>query len=233
VLTFSLDPGIPPGLAIDPLTGRLTWTPTAGQVPSTNLITVRVTDNGMPNLNATRTFTIIAAQGSGNHPPVLGTLNNQTVLVGATISFTVSATDPDAGQMLTFSLDADAPAGASINNSSGLFTWTPTNAPLSTNVPVRVTDNGTPALSASGSFTVTVVPMSLTITNDGASLTLTCQAVPGRHYKLEYADALATSTVWEPVSGYADVTASGNTLTYTLPAQTTGSRFYHVQLLLP
>jgi N-acetyl-anhydromuramyl-L-alanine amidase AmpD len=49
---------------------------------------------------------------------------------------------------LTYTLDAGAPAGASINPYTGLFTWTPTEAqgPNEYDVTVRVTDMGTPPL---------------------------------------------------------------------------------------
>ena len=59
---------------------------------------------------------------------------------------------------LTFSLDAGAPAGASINPVTGVFTWTPTEAqgPGVYPITVRVTDNGQPPKSATRTFTVTV-----------------------------------------------------------------------------
>ena len=46
---------------------------------------------------------------------------------GSAITFTATATDPDAGQTLTFSLTG-APAGATIDSSTGAFSWTPTTA---------------------------------------------------------------------------------------------------------
>ena len=61
-------------------------------------------------------------------------------------------------QALTFSLEAGAPAGAAILPATGVFTWTPTEAqgPGTYPITVRVTDNGSPPLSATNSFTVTV-----------------------------------------------------------------------------
>jgi len=58
LLTFSLESGAPDGLVLEPDTGRLTWTPSSQQIPSTSLIAVRVTDNGTPPLAASRTFTV-------------------------------------------------------------------------------------------------------------------------------------------------------------------------------
>jgi hypothetical protein len=55
---FSLLPGAPSGAAINAGSGLFTWTPNAAQAPSTNSISVRVTDNGVPPLSATRAFIV-------------------------------------------------------------------------------------------------------------------------------------------------------------------------------
>jgi hypothetical protein len=73
------------------------------------------------------------------------------------------ATDPDTpGQTLAYSLLPGSPSGAAVNSASGEFTWRPTvaQAPSSNPVSVVVTDNGSPNLSATNSFTVTVNPVS-------------------------------------------------------------------------
>ena len=49
-LTFSLDAAAPPGATIDPATGMFTWTPTADQGPGEYPVTIRVSDDGAPNL---------------------------------------------------------------------------------------------------------------------------------------------------------------------------------------
>src|SRR5581483_6082005 len=69
---------------------------------------------------------------------------------GSQLSFTVSASDPDSGQSLTFSLDPGTPSGAAIDPATGVFTWTPAEnqGPDSYNLIVRVTDNGSPNSSA-------------------------------------------------------------------------------------
>jgi hypothetical protein len=54
-LTFSLLAG-PPGAAIHPSTGVFTWSATNVFVPSTNVVTIQVCDDGTPPLSATRTF---------------------------------------------------------------------------------------------------------------------------------------------------------------------------------
>jgi hypothetical protein len=62
-------------------------------------------------------------------------------VVGSPVTFTATATDPDEGDTLTFSLGATAPAGASIDSATGVFTWTPTAAGTLT-FEVTVTDAG-------------------------------------------------------------------------------------------
>lgn len=61
-------------------------------------------------------------------------------------------------KVLTFSLDPGAPAGATINPATGVFSWTPTEGqgPGTYPITVRVTDNGTPARSDAKTFSVTV-----------------------------------------------------------------------------
>jgi hypothetical protein len=58
-LTFSLGPGAPAGVVVNPGTGQITWatSPTFGG--TTNLISVIATDNGQPPLNATGTVTVV------------------------------------------------------------------------------------------------------------------------------------------------------------------------------
>ena len=90
-----------------------------------------------------------------NRPPVLGAIGPKSGTVGTPVTFTATATDPDAGQTRTFSLGAGAPAGATINGSTGAFSWTPT-AVGTPSVTVRVTDNGSPALFDEEAITVTV-----------------------------------------------------------------------------
>src|SRR6185503_10065563 len=59
LLSYSLDPGFPTGADISSPGGVLTWTPAPAQSPSTNSITIRVTDDGSPSMSATRTFQVI------------------------------------------------------------------------------------------------------------------------------------------------------------------------------
>jgi hypothetical protein len=104
--------------------------PDETQGPSTNLVFLKVTDNGTPPLSATNSFTITVNEV--NVAPALGTLSDWTVNPGQTISFTATATDADLPtNTLTFSLVAPPP-GASLDSSNGLFNWRPTVAQANT-----------------------------------------------------------------------------------------------------
>jgi len=59
VLTYSLQPEAPTGVYVNPTNGILRWMPTRAQAPGTHVIAIRVTDDGMPPLSDTRTFTVV------------------------------------------------------------------------------------------------------------------------------------------------------------------------------
>jgi hypothetical protein len=95
---------------------------------------------------------------SVNQAPVLAVIPNQTILAGRTLVVTNSANDSDIPpQTLTYSLFS-APAGASINTNTGVFSWRPAIAqsPSTQTVAVVVSDNGVPDMSTTQSFDVTV-----------------------------------------------------------------------------
>src|SRR5439155_141529 len=78
----------------------------------------------------------------------------------------------DAGQILSYSLAPGAPAGATIDPSTGDFSWTPPVAGSTPTITVIATDNGSPALSVSRSFTVNVMDVAPTVdVGSAASLT--------------------------------------------------------------
>jgi len=57
-LTYSLAPGAPTNALIDPNNATLRWTPTRQQAASTNTITLRVADNGVPALSNSVSFVV-------------------------------------------------------------------------------------------------------------------------------------------------------------------------------
>lgn len=157
-LAFSLGEGAPAGLLLNATNGVLTWTPGGDQGGTTNLISIIVTDAGVPPLSATQQFNIVVI--NTNLAPTLGAIANRIVAQGATLLITNIASDPDVpSDTLTFGLESNAPPGMSIDATNGVLSWTPTSeqAPGSNYVTVTVTDGGLPPLSASSSFTVLVL----------------------------------------------------------------------------
>ena len=153
-LTFSLS-GEPAGASIDPVTGVFTWTPTEAQGPGSYTFDVVVTDDGRRILTDFETITVTVNEV--NVAPVLGAIGDQTVDEQTLLTFTATATDADLpANTLTFSLSG-APAGASIDPVTGVFTWTPTEAqgPGTYTFDVVVTDDGRCG-SDSETITVTV-----------------------------------------------------------------------------
>jgi len=147
--------GVPDGMAIS-TAGVITWTPAENQGPSTNLITTVATDNGVPPLAATNSFTVWVSEV--NSAPVLTVPTNRTISELTLLSVTNTATDADVpANRLRFELLA-WPSGMSIDTNTGAIAWTPAEAqgPSTNTVTVRVYDDGTPSLAATNSFTVWV-----------------------------------------------------------------------------
>ena len=217
-LAYSLDAGAPAGASIERRTGKFTWTPTLAQAGLWN-ITVRVTDQGGAQDWETIKVTVL---GTGNNPPTLATIGSKTVKELTALTFTASATEPDAGQTLTYSLDAGSPSGASINSSTGAFTWTPTEAqgPGSYPITVRVTDNGSPSSNDFETITITVTEVNTApvlaaianqFVNEGQTLNLTASATDSD---------IPANTITYSVEGPAGISINPSTgaLTWTAPA---------------
>src|SRR5204862_900819 len=127
----------PSGASINASSGVFTWTPTEAQGPSTNTVTARVTDNGSPPLSDTRNFTVVVNEV--NNAPVLAPIANRTVDEGSAVTITNSATDPDIpANSFIYSLDPGAPTGASLDPTTGVFTWTPSEAQGPGTYPITV-----------------------------------------------------------------------------------------------
>ena len=161
-LAFSLDLPVPDGVSIDPISGVITWTPTEAQGPGSYDVTVRVTDDGTPNLSDMETITITVNEI--NRPPDLpDVFFEMWADEGSLWTKTISATDPDLpANGLTYSLQ-HAPAAAAIDPNSGTITWTPTEfqGGMSHDFTVHVLDDGTPPLSDLTTFSVWVSEVNL------------------------------------------------------------------------
>ena len=129
--------------------------------------------------------------GLANTPPVLAAISNRTVNVGQTVAFTASATDTDSPpQTLTFALLAGA-TNATFNTNSGAFSFRPlvTQANSTNNFTLKVSDNGSPSLSATQSFAVMVNPLAApavaNVSAAGGHLSFNISGQSGPDYAVE------------------------------------------------
>jgi hypothetical protein len=93
-----------------------------------------------------------------NTPPLLSAQADQTINELTALTVTNAATDADlAAQTLTYTL-ISPPSGATIGTNTGIITWTPAQnqSPSTNTLTTRVSDNGSPALSVTNRFMVTV-----------------------------------------------------------------------------
>ncbi len=95
-----------------------------------------------------------------NHPPVFDPLPAPSQIEGREVAFTIHATDVDSGQALSYALGAGAPIGARIDAASGVVQWTPPRGPgaRTVQIPVAVSDSGSPAQTTLAQVVVQVLP---------------------------------------------------------------------------
>lgn len=93
-----------------------------------------------------------------NTPPTLDAIADAQVDEGKLLTFTVLGHDSDIGQTLSYAFLGTVPTGANLAAGTGVFTWTPAEnqGPAEYQFQVRVSDNGTPPMMETNSFTVTV-----------------------------------------------------------------------------
>ena len=166
---------------------------------------VIVTTTGGSATSATATLTVNPPPNSAPvfTAPIIGT--NFTINVGVSLAVGCTATDSDSpAQTLTYAL-LIGPSGAAVNAGTGNFTWRPTVAQSGSvnNVTVVVTDNGTPNLSATNSFTVTVnaltTPTTDTTSYAGGQFSTSISGQVGPDYALQSNTNLVGGT-WTTVA---------------------------------
>lgn len=157
------------------LTDNLNGTATLSLAPGyedagSYVITVTVTDNGVPALTDSETLTITVNEI--NRAPVLTAIGNQAVDEAATANIGLSGSDPDSDSV-SFSATG-LPAFATLTdnlNGTATLSLSPGYTDAGT-YPVTITlsDNRTPALTSSESITITVnnINRAPAVTNPGA-----------------------------------------------------------------
>jgi hypothetical protein len=173
-VTYSLIGAVPAGATINATTGAISWTPSVAQAGIMHTLTVQATDNGTPAMSATTAFRVTVNAAPQNRAPVFDVITDRTITAGTALNVAARAVDPD-NNAVTYSLTGTVPAGATINAATGVITWTPTaaQAGIVHTLTVQATDNGTPAMSATTSFNVTVNAVATT------PMTLNMNTQPG------------------------------------------------------
>ncbi len=165
-----------------------------------------------------------------NTPPTLVPVSDRVINPGATLAITNMASDADIpSQTLTFSLLA-GPTNATVNSATGVLLWRPLlrQADSTNPVTVQVADAGTPVLTATNNFTVTVNPLtpsSLSVVGaPGGQITLSFNGLTGPDYEVLTSTNLVD---WESV-----LTLYSPALPYTLMTNVTAEpmRVYRLRL---
>ncbi|MHB8861524.1 MAG: putative Ig domain-containing protein [Pirellulaceae bacterium] len=140
----------PVGMAMDPISGLLFWTPTSAQLGS-HAVTIAVSDGR--GGEATQSFQVTVLATAPNHPPVFTSTPRTNIRLGSGYVYAATASDPD-GDPLTFHLD-QAPAGMAIS-AAGLITWTPEADQFGSNAVTARVDDGRGG-SATQDFAINVL----------------------------------------------------------------------------
>ena len=167
-LTYSAD-NLPNSATFDTGTQIFNWLPDysdSGQ----HEVTFTVTD-GVISDSETITITV----GDVNRAPILNPIGDRTVDVDGSLSFTVSATDPDNDGM-SYSAD-NLPNGASLDSVTGQFNWSPNYGDSGEyEITFTVTDDdSTPLID---SETITIFPASPPCKPIISGVTLTKDTTP-------------------------------------------------------
>ncbi|WP_129582714.1 putative Ig domain-containing protein, partial [Methanolobus psychrotolerans] len=115
-VTYSAN-DLPVGASLDASTGEFTWTPDYND-SGVHVVDFIASSNGL-----TDSETITITVNNVDRAPILDPVGNKEVNETELLSFTISATDPEDDDV-TYSAN-DLPVGASLDASTGEFTWTP------------------------------------------------------------------------------------------------------------
>ena len=216
IMLINTDPLIPIAVTVNISGPALASTGIWYQFGQTNFIGANtypsypISSNNVSGLGNTFTVTVpaytlvnlLVPPAQTNTAPILSPIANQTVNVGQTVAFTASATDTDSPpQTLTFAL-LSGTANATLNTNSGAFSFRPlvTQADSTNNFTLQVSDNGTPSLSATQSFSVVVNPLSAPgisgLSFNGGQLGFNVSGQSGPDYAIETSTNL---TQWSNV----------------------------------
>jgi regulation of enolase protein 1 (concanavalin A-like superfamily) len=213
-ITYSLDAGAPTNATMNPTNGLFSWAPLPRQAPSTNLIPLLASDDGIPPLGTRQAFLVTVAL-----PPKLGVASvNGNQLAFAWPTFP--------GQ--TYQIEYK-------DNLNDLV-WIPLSVPLPGNGALLALTNyvgGSPhrffRLKVPPLGVLIPVPLPrLDVTLTSNQFVFTWPTLLGQSYEIEYCDDLGAG-FWAP-SGDA-IAGTGALLTLTNQLALPNQRFYRLKLL--
>jgi sugar lactone lactonase YvrE len=200
-LTYSVSPGLPAGLALNPITGAITGTPTGMIVASS--YTVTVTDANAATATANFSLTVNAAVVATQ--AVASTVLTQN---HAATTFT-PVTGTGGTAPLTYSVSPGLPAGLALNTNTGAITGTPTGTSTASSYTVTATDANAATATANFSLTVnaavvaTQAVASTVLTQNHAATTFTPVTGSGGTAPLTYSvsPGLPAGLMFDPSTG--------------------------------
>jgi hypothetical protein len=152
-LTYRLVSG-PSGATVNADSGLLKWTPGEAEGGNSFDFLVEATDNGSPALSAQTTVRL--AVQKINHPPTLAAVPNASIPEMTAWSYGLVGQDLDLPtQTISYSL-VSGPAGMSVNPTTSVVQWTPTEVQGPGKYPVTVRVQDPEGLTADQTFEVGV-----------------------------------------------------------------------------
>ena len=155
-VSYSIVSGYLNGMTLDSGSGAFSWTPTESQ-DGPRVVVFRATDShNLTGADQTVTITVNEA----NDPPVLASPGNRTLDERTRVNVTLTANDGDivagVADTVNYSIVSGSLAGMTLNATTGVFNWTPTEAQDGQfSVVFRATDNHN-AVSTDQTVTFTV-----------------------------------------------------------------------------
>jgi hypothetical protein len=226
-LAYSVSPALPDGLEMDPDTGAVSGTATAGA--SEAVYTVTVTDAVLAT--ATATFSL----------SVNGPVGATTDIADTTLAVNTEETGfkPVSGTggtgALSYSVSPTLPLGLTMASATGTITGTPTVPTAAATYTVTVTDGNSTTATAEFSLTVSTISTSISLSasntspEPGETVTLTATVTPGlaTGWVTFKDDGVALGAAVPLSSGVATFSTSTlSTGSHTLTAEYAGSDTY-------
>ena len=229
-LVFSMGSGAPTGATITPQ-GLFVWRPTEAQGPGVFPVTFMVNDNGTPSLQAGEPISITVREV--NSAPFFTDLRAHYVRVGESVSFGTGADADLPPQPVGFRFDSLVPPGATLDPLTGRFSWTPSesDAGKTYTVAITATDSGSPSLSASGTYTLSVYPNSaalivLSASLDKNGIVIRWESQSGGSYQVEWKSELGGA--WQTLGNPTTAVGTSSEAHDSTPSR---ARFYRVRKL--